>query len=223
MKMFTSEDAWSLLCELNYDNINHNQAEPPISLNNRSSHTVNTSRAPQIREHTIKIKRELTNLVTLLVSTIFTKSFSAIVENTIENGQRLFTYFQVAKFPTCSNVPSLLLSSKTTKLNDSLKRYHPIALLSLIYKLLERLLYNRISNTILDVIQTEQAGCRPDRSCTDQVISLTTFIEARYEKKLKTSTAVIDLTAAYDTVWRQDLLCKLFNRPFKAILGNGIS
>lgn len=39
------------------DNVNHNRKEALISPNNIASHPVNTSRAQQIRKHTIKIKR----------------------------------------------------------------------------------------------------------------------------------------------------------------------
>lgn len=47
-----------------------------------------------------------------------------------------------------------------------------------IYKLLERLMYNRLSEVILGNIPVEQAGFRSGTSCTDQVLALTTYIEA---------------------------------------------
>ncbi|KAG5870996.1 hypothetical protein JTB14_021867 [Gonioctena quinquepunctata] len=59
------------------------------------------------------------------------------------------------------------------------------------------------------VIPVEQAGFRSGRSCTDQVLSLTTHIGAGFERGLRTSVAFIDLTAAYDTVWREGLIYKL--------------
>jgi hypothetical protein len=36
--------------------------------------------------------------------------------------------------------------------------------------------------------------------CTEQVLALTSHLEAGFERKLKTGTVLIDLTAAYDTV-----------------------
>ncbi|VVC36775.1 Reverse transcriptase domain [Cinara cedri] len=55
----------------------------------------------------------------------------------------------------------------------------------------------------------EQAGFRPGRNCTDQIAALTTYIEKGFQNKKKTTAVLIDLTAAYDTVWREGLLFKL--------------
>lgn len=49
------------------------------------------------------------------------------------------------------------------------------------YKLFERLIYNININVILDKISIEQAEFRPDRKCTDQLVSLITFIEAEFQ------------------------------------------
>lgn len=74
--------------------------------------------------------------------------------------------------------------------------YRPIALFYC-YKLLERVIYNRISPNLFEIIPSEQAGFRPGRNCTDQVLA-----------KLKSSVSFIYLSAAYDTVWREGLLYK---------------
>lgn len=47
-------------------------------------------------------------------------------------------------------------------------------------------------------------------SCSYQIFSLTALIENGFEKRLKTSAAFIDLTAGYDTVWREEFLAKLY-------------
>jgi len=57
----------------------------------------------------------------------------------------------------------------------------------------------------------EQAEFRPGRSCSDQVLSLTTYIEEGFQNCLKCAAVFIDLTAAYDTVWRHGLLYKLLH------------
>ena len=94
---------------------------------------------------------------------------------------------------------------KPKKPADDPKSYRPIALLSLCLKLLERLILNWIGPAIEEILPIEQAGFRPNRNCTDQVLALTNFIEDGFQKQLKTSVTFVDLTAAYDTVWKKGI------------------
>ena len=87
--------------------------------------------------------------------------------------------------------------------------YRPISLLSMCYKLLERIILHRISPAVDEIINIEQAGFRPGRSTQDQVLALTTYIENGYQRRDKTGVVFLDLTAAYDTVWHKGLLVKL--------------
>jgi hypothetical protein len=66
------------------------------------------------------------------------------------------------------------------------------------------MILQRIQRLINVVVPVLQAGFRENRSCTEQVIALTPHIEAGFQRKLKTGVVFIDLTAAYDTVWRDD-------------------
>lgn len=69
-------------------------------------------------------------------------------------------------------------------------------------------------------IPIELAGFRSYRNCCDQVLLLTTNIEDGLEKFLKSAAVFIDLTAAYDTVWRDGLITKLLiHIPCKPIIG----
>jgi hypothetical protein len=82
------------------------------------------------------------------------------------------------------------------------------SLLSVVYKLLERLILRRIKVLIEDVTPINRARFRQHRSCTEQVIAITTHIEAGFQHQLKTGALFIDLIAAYDTVWRERLMIK---------------
>ena len=82
-----------------------------------------------------------------------------------------------------SKIIAILKPGKSADLPGS---YRPIALLSVIYKLLERLIYNRISPRILYILLVEQAGIRPGRSCEDEVFALLTYIERGFEERSKT-------------------------------------
>jgi len=65
--------------------------------------------------------------------------------------------------------------------------YRPISLLSVCYKLLERLALQRIFPTVEGLLSPDQAGFRKGRSSCDQVAALTTFIENGLKQNLKTS------------------------------------
>jgi Reverse transcriptase (RNA-dependent DNA polymerase) len=91
--------------------------------------------------------------------------------------------------------------------------YRQIALLSVVYKLLERLILQRIQPLVEEKTPINQAGYRHHRSCTEQVMALTTHIEAGFQHQLKTGAVLVDLTAAYDTVWKEGLLFILPNLP----------
>ena len=61
------------------------------------------------------------------------------------------------------------------------KSYRPISLLChTYYKLYERLILNRITATVESHLIKEQAGFRPGKSCTSQLLNLTQHIEDGY-------------------------------------------
>lgn len=87
--------------------------------------------------------------------------------------------------------------------------YRPISLLSCCFKLFERAILERFRDIIDISIQKEQAAFRRNRNCCDQVLALTNFIELVFEKGLKTGVVFVDLSPAYDTVWKRGLMMKL--------------
>lgn len=124
---------------------------------------------------------------------------------------------------------------KPGKPADNPNNYRPIALLSTLYKLVERMIYNRLKSEIEQIIPPEFAGFRSKRSCTDQVLTLTNHFEVGFEENKKTGMLLIDLSSAYDTVWRKAFLwkflkvfpskklgrlinCMLTNRRFRVLI-----
>ena len=57
----------------------------------------------------------------------------------------------------------------------------------------------------------DQAGFRPGRSCTGQLLNLTQHIEDGFECRLITGAAFVDLSATYDTVQHRVIIKKLLN------------
>lgn len=233
-----STKAWNLLRKLGGSN-SILQTRPKIRADLIANSIVDVSRAKSDKSHTRKVRKDLKTLkATSHPSPELTLPFSlseleAAIKST-KNGKSagvdgIYPEFLKNCGPNTKSwlihffsdilesgyIPRTFKRTKTIALlkpgkpSDKAESYRPIALLSVCYKVLERMLYNRIEPIINQYIPIEQAGFRSGRSCTDQILALTTFIESGFQKKLKTSTVFIDLTAAYDTVWREGLVYKL--------------
>ena len=87
--------------------------------------------------------------------------------------------------------------------------YRPISLLCSSFKLLERVLLNRIDPIVDPLLPPEQSGFRQGRATIDQVTLLSQKIEEGFDQKQLVGAVFLDLTAAYDTVWHRGLRLKL--------------
>ena len=89
------------------------------------------------------------------------------------------------------------------------KSYRPISLLCVPFKILEMLIHSR-NDPVVDLqLPQEQAGFRRGRSTVDQVTQLTQYIEDSFQHNEKAGVVLLELTAAYDTVWHRGLHMKL--------------
>ena len=108
--------------------------------------------------------------------------------------------FMENKIPTLWRQSKIIAILKPGKDSAILKSYRPIPPLCHMYKLYERMVLNRIAPTIEQHLINEQAGFRPGKSCTSQLLNLIQHIEDGYQESMITGTAFVDLSAAYDTV-----------------------
>jgi retron-type reverse transcriptase len=113
------------------------------------------------------------------------------------------------KIPKAWRKSKVIALLKPGKDPSEAKSYRPISLLCHSYKLLERLLLNRLVPIVEPQLIPEQAGFRPGKSCTSQTLKLTQHIEDGFELGMITGVVFVDLTAAYDTVNIQRLLSKV--------------
>ena len=98
---------------------------------------------------------------------------------------------------------------KPKKSAEDPKSYHPISLVCVPYKILERLIRACVKPIVDPLLPREQAGFRRERSTVDQTVLPTQNMEDSFEVKKKAGAVFVDLTAAYDTVWHRGLTCKL--------------
>ena len=88
--------------------------------------------------------------------------------------------------------------------------YRGIALGSCVAKVFTRVLTRRLGEYAEERILTEaQGGFRAKRSCSDQILTLRGICELRRRKRRGTYMAFLDVSKAYDTVWREGLWKKM--------------
>ena len=127
-----------------------------------------------------------------------------------------------------SKIPRMWRQSGIIAILKPGKNCRPISLLCHTYKLYERLILNRVLPLLEQHIINEQAGFRPGKSCTSQLLNLTQHIEDGYQRGMISGAAFVDLSAAYDTVNHRILIQKFYNttqdsqlcRVFQNMLSN---
>ena len=87
---------------------------------------------------------------------------------------------KICKIWLRSRVIALLKPGKDLALAKS---YRPISLLSHSFKLMERLLLNRLSPFVEEHLIDQQAGFRRGKSTTGQLLNLTQFIKDGFQEK----------------------------------------
>ena len=104
---------------------------------------------------------------------------------------------------------TIIALPQPNKPTDNPKNYRPISLLCVPFKVLERLLLACLDPIVDPQLPNQQAGFRRGRSTVHQIVKLTNDIEESFEKRHKAGVVLVDLTAAYDTVWHLGLTLKL--------------
>lgn len=117
------------------------------------------------------------------------------------------TTFRIPKVWRKAHIVALL---KPGKEPDDPKSFRPVSLLCHLFKVMERMILNRITEYIDKNLIPQQAGFRPGKSCCSQILNLTQHIEDGYERNEITGIAFLDLSAAYDTVNHNRLTSKIY-------------
>jgi hypothetical protein len=90
--------------------------------------------------------------------------------------------------------------------------YRPISLLSGLAKVAEKVINERLNkyDDKLNLTRQEQFGFRPGHDTTQQVTRIITDIITNYNKQKVTSMTLLDIQKAFDRVWIQGLIIKLY-------------
>ena len=122
--------------------------------------------------------------------------------------------WNTGEFPSMWKEAIIIPLLKKGKDKTDKKSYRPISLLSCLGKTMERMVNNRLQYHLEKngLINPFQSGYRKHRNTEDQVTYLTQEIENAFQQKMKTLAVFVDLTSAFDKVWKEGLLYKLLKK-----------
>ena len=126
-------------------------------------------------------------------------------DTSLETLLNIFNYiWTTGKFPEDWTLATIIPIPKPGKDPAEPNNYRPIALTSCLCKTLERMINKRLTWFLEsnNHISRFQSGFRSDRSTTDNLVRLETFIRDAFIKKEHVVAVFFDLEKAYDTTWR---------------------
>ena len=142
-------------------------------------------------------------------------------DTSLETILNIFYYiWTTGKFPDDWQYATIIPISKPGKDPAEPNNYRPIALTSCLCKPLERMINKRITWFLEsnNHISGFQSGFRSDRSTTDNLVRLETFICDAFIKKEHVVAVFFYLEKAYDTTWRYSILKDIHTHGFRGRL-----
>ena len=82
----------------------------------------------------------------------------------------------------------------------NLKRWHGVALLEVVGKVVARVIQDRLQKLAETQLPESQCGFRKGRSCTDMTFTVRQLVEKAFEYRAKQFLVFMDLQKAYDSV-----------------------
>ena len=113
-------------------------------------------------------------------------------------------------FPDCWKVSSVVPVFKNVGERSTAKNYRPVSLLSVVSKVFEKLVNNRIVDHLekFDPFSNFQYGFRSSQSTTDLLTVVSDRIAKVFNGSRATSAVVLDISKVSDKVWHAGLLYK---------------
>ncbi|MEW8544970.1 MAG: reverse transcriptase domain-containing protein [Candidatus Thiodiazotropha sp.] len=158
---------------------------------------------------------------------VFTDLLLRANEELIKAIHTLFLYsFKTGTLPCDWKMADVKFLRKSGKKNyNSASAYRPISLTSCLGKCLERIITVRLNGFIEhnNIIDLEQEGFRRFHSTTHALMRLVQDIFNGYNKKEMSLVAFIDMEKAFDSIWRDGLMVKMYKLGIRGTVWKWIS
>ena len=114
-------------------------------------------------------------------------------------------------FPDCWKVSSVVPVFKNVGERSTAKNYHPVSLFSVVSKVFEKLIHNRIVGHLekCGLFSDFQYGFRSSRSTADLLTVVSNRLARAFNRSGSTQAVALDIYKAFDRVWHAGLLHKL--------------
>ena len=116
---------------------------------------------------------------------------------------------RICYFPRAWKKAVIISIPKPGKDHKLPANYRPIALLSSISKIYERIILSHLQTNLRNKIRPEQFAFRPEHSTTLQLTKLTHQLSQNFNDNVNTASIFLDVEKAFDRVWHVGLLYKL--------------
>lgn len=127
--------------------------------------------------------------------------------------------FNLCYFPSVWKLSSIISIPKPGKNHQLPESYRPIALLSSLSKVYERLILQSLQKSLAGKIRDEQFAFRQNHSTVLQLTKLMDQISENLNQNIQTAAIFLDVEKAFDSVWHDGLLHKMMstNIPLQLI------
>ena len=114
-------------------------------------------------------------------------------------------------FPDCWRVSSVVPVFKNVGERSTAKNYRPVSLLSVVSKIFQKLVNNRILSHLekCGLFSDFQYGFRSSRSTADLLTNVSDRIARAFNRSGATRAVALDISKTFDRVWHAGLLHKL--------------
>lgn len=128
--------------------------------------------------------------------------------------------FCTGHFPSALKIAKVIPLHKKNKDLTQLSGFRPISLLSHMSKIFEKIIKIRLLAFLKEnrILIQGQFGFRLGHSTTDQLARLVNDITVKFNKKMHTGALLLDIEAAFPTVWHSGLIYKLIKYNFPQYL-----
>lgn len=123
-------------------------------------------------------------------------------------------------FPQQFKESKVIPIKNPNKPSDFPYSYRPISLLSSISKILEKVLKQKLTDFIEanNIVPPQQFGFRREHNTIHPLIRIKNLVKTNFNHQKSTGMVLLDVKAAFDSVWHDGLIYKMLNLNFPAQL-----